>query len=232
MRDLIQPLIREAQALTLRAARRLGSEAEPQAAHFRFRPDGLGGVLATPFPNIAGLDSAALAGAVPAGSALLAPPYASGDWLAFDPSPQWSAQVRRADWENLTLSPEPAPPIPCFPARIDPLLWRLDTLMGITDPMIAARLDRGNPAWQVLRARALARSDQGGCRPDRELVCLAALLSQSQGDASALAVQAGALTRRYLSQPGEDALVAQCLGAVLAAVFTKNSPQETGNPLQ
>lgn len=232
MRDLIQPLIREAQAMTLRAARRLGSEAEPQAAHFRFRPDGLGGVLATPFPNIAGLDPAALAGAVPAELDLLAPPYASGNWLAFDPSPQWLAQVRRADWENLTLSPEPAPLIPGFPARIDPLLWRLDTLMGITDPMIAARLDRGNPAWLVLRARSLAQSGPGNHRPDRELVCLAALLSQSQGDVSALAVQAGALARRYLARPGEDPLVAQCLGGVLDAVFTKNSPQKTEIPLQ
>lgn len=232
MRDLIRPLIREALSLTLRAARKLGCTAEPQAAHFRFRPDGLGGVLATPFPKIAGLEAAALAEAVTGTPELLASPRASGDWLAFDPSPQWLAQVRRADWDNLTFAPEPPPPIPGFPARIDPLLWQLDFLMGITDPQIAARLDRGNPAWQLRRTLALAQSGRGGGRPDRELVCLAALLSQPQGDASAIAGRAGALARSYLAHPGEDALTAQCLGAFLAAVFTKNSPQKNENPLQ
>ena len=216
MRDLIQPLVQEALEQTHRAARALGCGAEPSAAHFRFRPDGRGGVLATPFPQIAGLEPGALAGAFPARLALLAPPYPSGDWLAFDPSGDWLDLVRRADWTGPVFAPAPAPPpIPGFPARIDPLLWRLDALMGVTDPLVAARLDRGNPGWWILRAREQAKAGRGGNRPDRETLCHAALLSHLWEDAPALFRQAGALARRYLACPGEDRLTARCLDAVL-----------------
>lgn len=214
MRDLIRPLIQEAREQTYSAARALGCESEPSAAHFRFRPDGRGGVLATPFPQIAGVEPAALAGAFPARLTFLTPPRASGDWLAFDPSGDWLELVRRADWAG-PIPASPSPPIPGFPARIDPLLWRLDALMGITDPLVAARLDRGNPGWRIFRVRELARTGRGKGRPDWELVCHAALLSHLWADAPALLRQADALAQRYLACPGEDRLTARCLDAVL-----------------
>lgn len=205
----------QAQAATLltQAAHALGSSASCSLQTVRFRPDGKGGELAAPFPMIAGLDAQALAGAIPA-DPLFACAAPSGRWIALEVSEQWLEQVRRWTPPERTLTAA-VPPVPDFPARILPALWRLDALAGITGPLIAARLDRGNPAWRVRRSLLLTGQDRAGSVPDRRLCNEAALLWAllEQNDAKKLTVQLIALADRYLAAPGEDTLVHRALRA-------------------
>lgn len=201
----------EAQQALAQAARTLGSGALPAGKSIRFRPDGKGGELASPFPLAAGLDSAALAAAIPA-SGQLRKAYPSGGWIAFDLSEYWQDQVRLWTCGGAPI-PIQTPPVPDFPARITHACWRLDALAGFTDPRIAARLDRGNPAVQVFRAQTLACRGRGGDRRDRRLVNESALLFHHLAcwDAQAAARQLVCLAQRYLVRPGEDALTARAI---------------------
>ena len=111
-------------------------------------------------------------------------------------------------------------PVPAFSARIDADLWRLDALAGRRDPFIAARLDRGNPAWRVRRGIELAGQNRGRNAHDRRLVNEAALLyTLLAGDSAPKAAQQLiALADRYLTSPAEDALVRRALAAGWQAV--------------
>lgn len=186
-----------------RAAEALGCAAVPAQNAIRFRADGKGGELASPFPMAAGLDPKTVADACGKGNWFEAI-RPSGGWIAFDLSDDWRDYVRA--WEGkLTLSTLAAPPIPDFPARIHPKSWLFSVLLGQCDPMSAARLDLGNPWQRMDRARRLASQRQGNNRPDRKLVNLAALCCG--GDAAALLKLADA----YLSHPGEDRMVLKYL---------------------
>lgn len=201
-----------AEELLIQCARALGSGAGPSPEAIRFRPDGKGGELASPFPMTARLDPGALARAA-GPSEWFEAVYPSGSWIALDLSDAWRELVRHS-------APTPPPrndpvlPPPPFPARIEPPLWRLDALAGITGPETAARLDRGNPAFRLRLALGRAKRGAGGNRPDRLLVNEAALLTdllERPGGARAPALQLLRLSEAYLARPGEDALVARTL---------------------
>jgi hypothetical protein len=207
-----------AQALTDAAARLgvVGVAAQPNA--IRFRPDGKGGELASPYPRICGLTSAALAHQLTCDS-WWAHVYPSGDWIGFDLSPRWDALVR--GWSESTPALSYAiPPLPAFPAKIRREDWALCALLGKADPCIAARLDRGNPAQNIRRAQLLAGQNRGGNAPDRALVNQAALVYQAlySGNPGNVARAMLALAQRYLAQSGEDALVGRSLAAGAGAL--------------
>ena len=201
----------QAQQVLIQAAQALGSAAVPILNAIRFRPDGKGGELASPFPMTAKLSPEALAAASEPGQWFEAV-RPSGDWIALELSEEWRALVRQT-------VPRPVkrrtviPPIPAFPARIAPKLWHLDALAGITAPETAARLDRGNPAFQAYRALESARRGKGKNRPDRLLLNEAAQLAGlvESEETCALARQLIRLSQTYLLHPGEDALVAALL---------------------
>lgn len=184
-------------------AERLGCSVVPALKAIRFREDGKGGEIASPFPMAAGLDSKTVADACPAGGWFEAI-YPSGGWVAFDLSDDWRDYVRAWDafWAPTDLE---FPPIPAFPARIHPESWRFSALLGQCDPMTAARLDLGNPWQRLCRAMKLAGQRRGQGRPDRQLVNLAALCHGGEGQTLL------ALTDAYLAHPGEDALVERIL---------------------
>ncbi len=201
MNDPIRAALFQAQAALRLAARSLGCPAEPTLELIRFRADGKGGELASPFPMVAGLDSAALAQGVVL-TDLLEAVYPSGGWIAFNLSEDWRALVRswQPDWTPPALCP---PPQADFPARIDAASWRFCALLGRAEPALAARLDLGNPYRRLLRAEGLARAGQGENGAERHLVNCAAACRNA---ASLLA-----LADAYLARPAEDALVAKAL---------------------
>lgn len=193
------------------AAKALGVRSDCPPDLLRFRPDGKGGELATPFPKSVHLGAALLAEQLPL-TPLCQRIYPSGDWLAFDLSELWRDSVRSCR-PPVRLQRADTPPVPDFPARIEPDLWRLDALAGITDPSVAARRDRGNPAWLLGRAAELAAQNRGGNAPCRRLVneaalCLALLAADTP---QKLARQLIRLSRSYLAAPAEDALIAHIL---------------------
>ena len=213
------------------AARALGVDTPCSPKTVRFRPDGKGGELATPFPMMAGVDAKVLADAAPA-EPLFARVFPSGRWIALDLSEQWLEQVRRWTPPERVLTAA-APPMPDFPARIDPALWRLDALAGIADPLTAARLDRGNPAWLVKRCIARAEKYSADA-PDRRLVCESALLwaALDEADAGKIAAQLIALAARYHVAPAENALIrkALCAGWTALGLTTYNHDAESPIP--
>ena len=180
----------------------------------RFRPDGKGGELATPLPLGLHLDAQRLADAL---NALPLPCTAapSGGWLALTLNDDWDEAVRCFD---PTFPPLDAavPPMPDFPARIDPALWRLSALAGITDPWVAARFDRGSPAFRVTWTAAQPPVEGNS----RRLVNECALLYEqlANGDANAAAKQLIALTDACRAAPAEGALVRRALNAGLACL--------------
>ena len=185
------------------AAQTLNCPTSPVLKAIRFRPDGKGGEIASPFPMAAGLDPRTVADVCGKGSWFEAV-YPSGGWIAFDLSDDWRDYVRA--WEGkLTVSNFDAPPIPDFPAHIEGKSWRFSALLGQCDPMTAARLDLGNPWQRLRRAIQLSSQRRGQNRPDRQLVNLAALCCD--GDAAALLELADV----YLSRPGEDTAVGNYL---------------------
>ncbi len=208
----------KAAALLTEAARRLGNDAVCPVRSVRFRPDGKGGELAAPFPMTAHLDAGALAQAMSA-DAFFERAAPSGTWIALELGEEWRDAVRcwTAPEEKLTAD---TPPIPAFPAKIDAALWRLDALAGRCDPLTAARLDRGNPAWRVQRCTELAGQNRGRNAPDRRLVNEAALLYAllTEDSAPKAAQQLITLADRYLASPAEDALVRRVLAAGWQAV--------------
>lgn len=197
-------------------AQSLGSAALPVEKALRFRPDGKGGELASPFPMAAGLESAALAAATPPAQWIGGCRPSQG-WIALELSEDWRTLVRDFVPEPLILTFE-VPPVPGFPARIDGASWRFCALLGETEPLVCARRDRGNPAVRLSLAQTRAGQNRGQNRPDRYLVnlCAAAL------DCAApvpLARRLLELSEGYLKAPGEDALAektlrwgAKCLG--------------------
>lgn len=189
-------------------ARSLGSAALPEEKSLRFRPDGRGGELASPFPMAAGLDSAALAAAAPPAQ-WIEYIYPSEGWIALDLSEPWRQLVREFDPEPLALSFE-TPPIPDFPARIDKNNWRLCALLGRTEPLVCARRDRGNPAVRLALAQARAGQNRGRNRSDRCLVNLCAAALDCTAPAP-LARRLLELAEGYLRAPGEDPLVEKTL---------------------
>ena len=197
-------------------ARRLGSAALPAEKALRFRPDGKGGELASPFPMAAGLDSAALAAAVPPAQ-WIEGCHPSQGWIALELSEDWRTLVRNFVPEPLILTFQ-TPPIPDFPARIDEKSWRFCALLDQTAPLVCARRDRSNPAVRLALAQARAGQNRGQNRPDRYLVNLCAAALDCAAPAP-LARRLLELAEGYLKTPGEDALVnktlcwgAQCLG--------------------
>ncbi len=184
-----------------RAGLALDCDKEPELKAIRFRPDGKGGELASPFPMAAGLDAAAVA-AKCLNAGWFEGIYPSGGWIAFDLSEQWRSYVRtwRPDWAPLELT---VPDLPQFPAYIDPAAWRFCALAGQPDPVLAARLDLGNPYRQVEQAIKLALEGVGHQRQDRHLINLCAQCT----DAKALLT----LARAYLAHPGEDDTVVKLL---------------------
>lgn len=184
-----------------RAGLALDCPKAPELKAIRFRPDGKGGELASPFPMAAGLDAEAVA------EQCLSPGwferiYPSGGWIAFDLSDQWRDYVRawRPDWSPLELT---VPPVPAFPGRIDPAAWRFCALVGQGDPAVAARLDLGSPYRRLERAERLAGQSAGGQRQDRLLLNLCAQCTGPE--------QLYALVQAYLAHPGEDDTVARLL---------------------
>ena len=180
----------------------------------RFRPDGKGGELATPLPLGLHLDARALADAL---NALPLPCTAapSGGWLALTLNGDWDGAVRCFE-PRFPLIDAAVPPVPDFPARIDPALWRLSALAGVTDPQVAARFDRGSPAFRV-QWTAAQPPVKGN---SRRLVNECALLYEqlAHGNASAAAKQLIALTDAYRAAPAEGALVQRALNAGLASL--------------
>ena len=207
------------------AARALGVDTPCSPKTVRFRPDGKGGELAAPFPMMVGVDASALAETAPV-EPLFTRIFPSGQWIALDLSEQWREQVRRWTPPVRTLTAV-TPPMPEFPARIDPTHWRLDALAGITDPLTAARLDRGNPAWLVKRCIARAEKYSADA-PDRRLVCESALLwaALEEGNTKKTAAQLIALAARYHVAPSEDALVHKALCAGWSALGLPNFNQD------
>lgn len=191
----------QAHLVLRRAGLALDCEKQPELKAIRFRPDGKGGELASPFPMAAGLDAAAVVEEC-LNAGWFERIYPSGGWIAFDLSEQWRNYVRawRPDWAPLELT---VPDIPHFPAHIDASSWRFCALVGQADPALAARLDLGNPYRQVVRAAKLASEGVGRQRQDRHLINLCAQCT----DAKTLLT----LARAYLAHPGEDDTVAKLL---------------------
>lgn len=180
----------------------------------RFRPDGKGGELATPLPLGLHLDAPALADAL---NALPLPgtAFPSGGWLALTLDARWDAAVRQFELDFPPLDCA-VPPLPDFPSRIDAALWRLDALAGITDPLIAARFDRGNPAFRV--RWTVDQPPTAG--ESRRLVNETALLYEqlAAGSAAAAAKQLVLLSDAYRAAPAEGILVHRALRSGLACL--------------
>ena len=186
----------------------------PQDAPLRYRPDGKGGVLASPYPMQVGLPPEAIAAACP-GDPWLTEIAPSGQWLAFTPSDAWYEEVRRYQPPQLETPPGtkfPAPPADC-PARLELRSWCLCCLLGKPDPLLAARLDLENPRLFLDRVRNQALTRRGSNRTDFHLLRECVLLEEhlKQQDAAAAARQALAVARRYAAAPAEDATVGKLL---------------------
>lgn len=192
----------------------------PAPDRINFSRDGFGGDLSSPYPQIARLDPARLAGQVQP-HRYFTRCYAHRGWIAFDLSEAWWHQARAWQPDKSLLPLPPLPPIPDFPARITPDAWRINALLGRPQPEIAARLDRGNPA--VLMALARQRCRRSGAEsPHRTLAGLALLALEAQG-AKKLVLTLSELSRLYLRTPGETALVAKALDRGLAVLGISGS---------
>ena len=181
----------------------------PDRLPLRFRSDGKGGELATPLPMAMQLDAQLLADDLNQ-SHLPLSAEPSGGWLAMYLTDEWEEMVRQFQPAFSPIHYTVAPPPP-FPARIDPVLWRLNALVGITDPSIAARLDRGNPAFRVY----LAGLRDCGEAANRFLVNECALLYSaiSSADARQTALEMIAVADAYVALSAEGALVHRALHA-------------------
>ncbi len=175
----------------------------------RFRPDGKGGELASPVPMALHLDAQLLADALNQ-SQLPIRVVPSGGWLAIHLTREWEETVRHFQPAVSSLDYN-VPPPPAFSARIDPMLWRLDALIGITDPSIAARLDRGNPAFRAYWAGLQCPREGTSLRLINECALLYATISSA--DAPQTGQQMVALADAYLAAPAEGALVQRALQA-------------------
>ena len=192
----------QAQLSLRQAGLALDCDTEPRLEAIRFRADGKGGELASPFPMAAGLDPQAVADTC-LDMGWFESIRPSGGWIAFDLSEQWRNYVRA--WQPKSVPLElTAPPIPDYPARIDGASWRFCALLGQPEAELAARLDLGNPYRQVLRAEKLSGQCAGKERGDRYLINLCAQCE----DAKSLLL----LAQAYLSHPGEDDTVKKMLG--------------------
>lgn len=197
-----------------RVAAPLGGAESVRRFPLRFRPDGRGGELATPLPMGLHLDAQALADGLNAASLPVSAAPSSG-WLAITMAAEWDEMVRTYMPEETALNCS-APPMPAFDARIDPRFWRLDALAGVCEPFVAARIDRGNPAFRVHWAQL--QPPAGG--EDRRVVNEAALLYAylAEEDGQSAAKQLIALTDAYLAAPAEGALVQRALKIGTAAL--------------
>ncbi len=175
----------------------------------RFRPDGKGGELATPLPMAVHLEAELLADALNQSNLpLFATP--SDGWLAMNLTGKWEEDVRRFHPAfSALVCAVPSPP--AFPARIDPLLWRLDVLSGIYDPSVAARQDRGNPAFRVYWVGTQHPCNGVSRRLVNECALLYAAISGT--NAAQTARQMIALADAYLAAPAEGNLVQKALCA-------------------
>lgn len=210
-----------ARALMAQALLELDPESiRPMPDRINFSRDGVGGDLSSPYPQIARLDPARLAGQVQP-HRYFTRCYAHQGWIAFDLSEAWWRQARAWQPDFRPLPLPPLPPVPDFPARITPDYWRVNALLGRPQPEIAARLDRGNPA--VLMALARQRCRRSGAEsPHRTLAGLALLALEAQG-AKKLVLTLSELSRLYLRTPGETALVAKALDRGLAVLGISGS---------
>lgn len=193
------------------AAEALELQSLPRAEQFRFRPDGKGGELATPYPRIARVDPSALAAACPP-SPLLEQVRPSGGWLAIDLSDAWRDTVRSYDL-SLTPAEVSTPPAPDFPARILPASWRFQALLPQPQAALAARLDGGNPYTKLLRAQQLAQADFRE-QPSRLVLNHCALLAHLLtlgDDPKAVAQQALTLAEQFLLTRCEGAATSHFL---------------------
>lgn len=175
----------------------------------RFRSDGKGGELATPLPMAMQLEAQLLADDLNQ-SPLPLSAEPSGGWLAMYLTSEWEEMVRQFQPAFSPLHCTVAPPPP-FPARIDPVLWQLDALIGVTDPSIAARLDRGNPAFRLYLVHL--QSPMTGI--NRILVNECALLYSAISSAVAeqIAQQMLVVADTYIASPAEGILVHNALDA-------------------
>lgn len=198
-----------ARALLTQALGNLAPEGGlPAPDRINFSKNGVGGDLSSPYPQIAKLDPARLAGQVQP-HRYFTRCYAHRGWIAFDLSEAWWREARAWQPDKSLLPLPPLPPIPDFPARITLDSWRINALLGRPTPSVAARLDRGNPAKLIFLARQRCRRF-GVERPDRTLAGLALLALEAQGPKK-LALTLSELSRLYLRTPGETALVAKAL---------------------
>lgn len=208
----IAQVCRAAAAALEQAAADLGRPSSP-GAKVSLSPET--GALTSPYPKVLGVPPSRLAQLIPSHPDLLRC-YASGQWLCFDLSADWwrRARTQRADGTPLPLPPLPR--IPDFPARISPLSWTLNALLGSPRPETAARLDRGNPAVLIQLAQQRAGLD-GAEQENRPLAALA-LLALEETQPRALTWGMLRLARSYLRAPGEGGLVSRSLARGLSAL--------------
>ncbi len=180
----------------------------------RFRPDGRGGELATPLPMGLRLDGQALADGLNAAS-LPVSAAPSGGWLAIAMTAEWDKLIRAYVPEKPALNSS-VPPMPAFDACIDPQFWRLDALAGVCDPFVAARIDRGNPAFRVYWAQLQPPASGESRRLVNEVALLYACLAEGNGQRTAK--QMVALADAYLAAPAEGTLVQRALKIGTAAL--------------
>ena len=221
MEDLLLRAREAAAALLTESARVLSGPDAPAADpdRVRFRPDGKGGVFASPYPMQLGLSPAALAGCAH-GAPWFARVYPSGDWIALDPAPAWYDAVRRGEAAPVPLSLPEVPPPPEAPWRIAPEDWRFLFRMGAPDAARAGALGQNNPGFATRYALSRAKHAAGE-RADEALLREGALclhLLCAGGDAGALCRGLFALARRYLRAPGEHDFVARVLAAGLSSL--------------
>lgn len=191
----------QAHLVLRRAGLALDCPTEPKLEAIRFRPDGKGGEVASPFPMAAGLESQAVAEQCldPGWFESIRP---SGGWIAFDLSEQWRDYIRL--WRPQSIPQDLCvPDRPDFPAHINAASWRFCALLGQARPQLAARLDLSNPYRRVARALKLAGQGAGNRRRDRYLINLCAQVDS----AKTLLTLADA----YLAHPGEDDTVQKML---------------------
>ena len=221
MEDLLLCARNAAAKLLTERARALSGPDAPAADpdRVRFRPDGKGGVFASPYPMRSGLSPAALAECA-VGAPWFSRVYPSGDWIALDPAPAWYDAVRRGDIAPVPLALPEVPPPPEAPWRIAVEDWRFLFRMGAPDAARAGALGQNNPGFAV-RYALLRAKRAAGERADEALLREGALclhLLCSKGDVSALCRGLSALAQRYLRAPGEYDFVARVLDAGLSSL--------------
>lgn len=147
-------------------------------------------------------------------------------------SPEWYAAVARAIVVPGPTVDTPVPPIPAFPAAIDPGDWRFlcrSDGKKRTDPALAARQDDGNPAWRVryTARRMTVVADRKGTelpvdwsREERTLLQQAAEYpAQSREGAPALGRYLAALAGLLWQHPGVSGAVQMACARILAAGY-------------